>query len=269
MIDALTLFLAFLSPPSHESTVANAARTSVWVGVRVKESPTEAYQQITADSPNGQAKEETHEDGGMCSGFVADDRPADVKPGWATTEPDTLLIVTAKHCTGSTMNSFLGIDLMLVTLTPTDVHFYDGAVGDIDGIYVDPVADVAILRVHLYGKHEPVAYTRKAAPVGGERMFAWGSPQNQYFTYSEVIAMGQTLNEKIIGLDEDDKRILDEEAGDWLVSCASCSAGISGGPVFDYHGLVVGTYVATLDGGIGMIVPGPTILRTLQTATFK
>lgn len=267
MLPLLALAVALVVPASHESTVANAAKTSVWVGVRIHTVPSDAFKALTAESEEP-AKESTEEDGGECSGFVANDKWADVQPGWATNVPDELLIVTAKHCTSTDHYNFLGVDLGYVDKTPTDVHFYDGAVGDVDGIYADPIADVAVLRVRLYGKHEPVAYTRKEAPKGGERLFAWGSPENQYFTYSDVTAMGQTLNPNIIGIGDDDKALLSQEAGDWLVSCASCAAGISGGPVFDYHGHVVGTFVASLTDGMGLIVPGPTLLRALQQAKF-
>lgn len=264
------LAVALIVPVSHETTVANAAKTAVWVGIRVHDIPSEEYKQMTADSEDGAAKETTVEDGGECSGFVAEDVRPDVQPGWISNVPDELLIVTAAHCDGDEHLSFLGIDLGEVVTTPTDVHFYDGQVADVSGVYKDPVADVAILRVHMYNHHEPVAYARKAAPFGGEKLFDWGSPENQYFTYTDATAMGQTLNPKIIGADDDDsQKFLAKEAGDWLVECASCAPGISGSPMFDQHGHVVGIYVANLDAGLGMIVPGPTVLRTLQTAKFK
>src|SRR5271165_3777033 len=92
------LAIGLIVPVSHETTIARAAKTSVWVGIRLHVVPSDALKELTAESEDP-AKETIEEEVGLCSGFVISDKQADVQAGWRTNQPDTMLIVTAKHCT--------------------------------------------------------------------------------------------------------------------------------------------------------------------------
>jgi len=169
---------------------------------------------MTGDEPTEESEEL---DRPICSGSIlASDGTDEV-------------ILTAKHCTESTVESFSSKMLML-----RDVHFFDGDVGHVKAIYKDQELDVALLLVHSMRKHKD--HIQLANHLGiGEPLFVYGMPHGFFWSLSTATAMNGNVE-----FSPDPpvfKNFLQ-------IECMSCYGGNSGGAVFNMKGQVVGVFSA-------------------------
>lgn len=159
-----------------------------------------------------------------CSGFVAYSK--------GTTE----VIVTARHCTGEAFdkNDFTGTTYQKTTLVPTSVQFFDGDRGIVRRVVQGTADDLAILTVTSMRRHE-YAYLDTSPIYRGESLFAFGQPQQEAWSYAPAMPTQ--------GAVEFDSR-LPFAQHTLLLACPVCAPGISGGPVVNDAGRVVGMVIA-------------------------
>lgn len=106
---------------------------------------------------------------------------------------------------------------------------------DLEVLYVDTDADLAVLRLATVPQQSPVIQLRTGPlPDVGERVFAIGNPQGLERTFSEGVVSG-VRSLKGIGV--------------VLQHTAPISPGSSGGALFSANGELIGLTVAYLDGG--------------------
>jgi len=134
----------------------------------------------------------------------------------------------------------------------------DGRAFKAELIASDQDLDLALVRLHLEGKHEPIP----VADIGPSRELEEGD---------FVMAMGAPwgLNRSVsVGIVSCTRRFLPEssEYSLWLQTDASISPGNSGGPLVDTKGRVVGinTLARMAGGDMGFSIPSDTICEVLD-----
>lgn len=122
----------------------------------------------------------------------------------------------------------------------------NGASGFLQLLDVDVVHDLALLR----GKGLSGPFLRPAlqAPAKGERLFAFGNPHDLGLTIVEGTYNG----------------LLDNSLYDKIHFTGSINPGMSGGPVVDRNGAVIGVNVATAGNQIGFLVPARYVAALLK-----
>ncbi len=117
-----------------------------------------------------------------------------------------------------------------------DVQFFDGRVETGQVVGVDPLTDIAVLKVPTGDYLVPVRRATGERVHRGDRVFAFGSPFNFKFSMSEgiVSGLGRTARGGI------------GQAGitNYIQTDAAVNPGNSGGPLVDVNGRVVGMNVA-------------------------
>src|SRR5262245_38666581 len=116
------------------------------------------------------------------------------------------------------------------------VQFHDGGVSRADVVGMDPLTDVAVLKV----EESPVLHPMRRATGGGvqqgDRVFAFGSPFGFKFSMSEGIVSGLGRSARTaMGF---------AGVSNYIQTDAAVNPGNSGGPLVDVRGRLVGMNVA-------------------------
>lgn len=121
-----------------------------------------------------------------------------------------------------------------------------GGKGPLQLLDIDVVHDLALLRSdQLKG---PFLRLRLPVPAKGERLFAFGNPHDLGLTIVEGTCNG----------------LLDDSLYDKIHFTGSINAGMSGGPVIDGRGAVVGVNVASGGNQLGFLVPARHVAKLLE-----
>jgi serine protease Do len=172
----------------------------------------------------------------ICSGYVAYAR--------GTEE----IVVTARHCAEPHPRENGYVDLH-----PTSVTFFDGDVGKVEAATPDRSDDILVLKVKSMRPH-PYVYSTNAVSRT-EPLFAFGRPNGHAWSYAIATIMQGTVYADSVE---------DKFERTYLLSCPACGPGISGGPVFNSHGRVVGIVDAGNDQ-YTLIIPAALIAAFLKS----
>lgn len=134
-------------------------------------------------------------------------------------------------------------------------HLTDGTVLDASCVGLDALTDLAVLKLDLSGRSEPLpkaGFADSAALKTGDPVWALGSPAS----LAQSVTRGVVSNEKLV-LPAENRLVLDgENVGlvvRWILHDASIFPGNSGGPLVDGTGRIVGINeigIARLGGAI-------------------
>jgi len=149
------------------------------------------------------------------------------------------LILTAKHL----VEPLQGNDAFAC------VMLKDGAVGNVVGWAVDPVADIAVIRVDMNTPCAAViAEYNYLKP--GDQVWAIGNPLgNKWVVSTGIVSCVYDFNGKL---------------GSFMTD-APLNPGNSGSPIFDQRGNVVGIAIAVTGNDIGFVVGVDRITEVLQS----
>jgi hypothetical protein len=225
MLFALALVLALLPAPiPTPNPIAMAQASTVVIHAQVTK--TELVDDEGEDLGDAGPKTVVYEN--ICSGYVAYTEM--LEDGSYLS-----LVTTAKHCTQPETSSIDGVPILRVDLVPDYVSFKDGDVGIVKAIFPSTNGDdIAFMNVVTANPH-PALWPALELPAQGEPLFVYGMPLGQEFALSPATMM---QDHQLFHDDDPSNPPWENDA--YLIACASCGPGNSGGPVLNMRGQVVG-----------------------------
>lgn len=178
---------------------------------------------------SGNVKIETSELMPLCSGVTVAIQDANATH---------VRIATAGHCNGTDQE-----DGATVTVQIEHVQFFDGDIGAVDAITQSDTDDLAVLDVHTRRSHYDVAVP-SAPPARGQTLLVFGTPQGEFWSLQSARSMNGSMYDATFGP-------LWEHT--YLLECAACAGGDSGGGTWTQDGKFVGILVAGSPGQILVI----------------
>lgn len=194
----------------------------------------------TKKSADDSNPDEDYYDTIVCSGYIAEQSIS------GTTLTDT--VVTARHCTNPNVETFLGVPVEVVTITPTRLVLLDGESFPAGPIIRSTDSDLSLIQF-TDNVTRQTASTRTTPMERGEPLEILGMPDGRPFYLSTG---SSSMGDYETTADTDGA----DFAGLEVIECVSCFGGDSGAGVFDADGLVVGILDAGNDvPGFAAIVP--------------
>lgn len=183
------------------------------------------------------------------------------------------LVATARHCTLKEFIPDLSVDKpdphdnwAVIFLSPQKVYFQNGNQGTVNSFMESTNSDVTILDVTTV---QAVAAAKLSpTPVyRGEPLLAYSMPQGFHYTALQAIS-AQGTEPLLKQLEKDDKDAWDfvnhyHWEGAETYVCAGCAGGVSGGPMYDENGYVVGLSVGVV-GTLGTLMPAPYVSTAMK-----
>lgn len=150
--------------------------------------------------------------------------------------------------------------------TGASVKFLDGGEANVLGVrHTLPKMDIAIIKIDAAKeKLHPISLA-KSFPKKGTSVVAFGSPEGFSFSATEGIVSGVRTSEEIrdeIGIDHE---------GTWVQTSSPTSGGMSGGPLTDRLGNVVGmnTWGLVRGQNLNFTISSLDIAKAIETAPEK
>jgi hypothetical protein len=183
------------------------------------------------------------------------------------------IVATARHCTMPEYVPDMAVDKpdphdnwAVVLLSPKQIKFQDGNYGNVTSYLESTNSDVTILQVKLL-RPAPAAYISKQPLYRGQPLLAYSMPAGFHFSALQAIATQGTdpLVEQIDPEDHDTFDFIHRyhwEKGETYV-CPGCAPGVSGGPMYNVNGHVVGLTVG-ITGSLGVLMPAPFVEQTVK-----